>query len=90
MGSMFHATSLPFGANMSLLEALSTTRSDAIGALYREGTASLLNSMVDMNFPYSTDQVRNRFTAALGSDKAAARQAKLFKLANEGKIKPRA
>ncbi|XP_022740936.1 protodermal factor 1-like [Durio zibethinus] len=79
-----------FGATMSLPQALSNTRTDGLGALYREGTASLLNSMVNNRFPFSTKQVRDSFVAALGSNSAAAAQARLFKLANEDHLKPRA
>lgn len=70
---------------MNLMEALSNTRTDGLGELCREGTAALLNAMVTKNFPYTTNQVRDSFVAALSSDKAAAAQARLFKLANEGR-----
>ncbi|KAK4398187.1 Protodermal factor 1 [Sesamum angolense] len=63
---------------------------DGLGELYREGTAALLNSMAHTRFPYTTSQVRDSFVAALSSNKAAAAQAQLFKLANEGRNKPRA
>ncbi|KAL9419998.1 hypothetical protein AB3S75_037712 [Citrus x aurantiifolia] len=78
-----------FGSSTSLLQALSNTHTDGFGALYREGTASWLNSMASHRFPFTTNQVRNSFVAALHSDKAAAAQARLFKLANEGHLKPR-
>lgn len=79
-----------FGASVNLLEALSNTRTDGYGELYREGTAAMLNSMISKNFPYTTQQVRDGFgRAALSSNQAAAAQAKLFKLANEGHLKPR-
>ncbi|KAK6157504.1 hypothetical protein DH2020_011752 [Rehmannia glutinosa] len=91
VGSAFGVTSLPgFGSNMNILQALSNTRSDGLGELYREGTAALLNSIAHTRFPYTTSQVRDSFVAALGSNKAAAAQARLFKMANEGRIKPRA
>ena len=91
LGSAFGVTSIPgFGAAMSLPQALSNTRTDGLGALYREGTASMLNSMVNNKFPFSTKQVRDSFVAALASNSAAAAQARLFKLANEGHLKPRA
>ncbi|RVW39652.1 Protodermal factor 1 [Vitis vinifera] len=80
----------PFTGTCNLQQALSNTRTDGLGELYREGTASLLNSMVNKRFPFTTKQVRDRFAAALSSNKAAAAQAHLFKLANEGKLKPRA
>lgn len=78
-----------FGSIMNLQEALSNTRTDGIGELYREGTASLLNSMVNKNFPFTTTHVRDSFMASLGSNKAAEAQAKVFKLANEGHLMPR-
>ncbi|XP_030928469.1 protodermal factor 1 isoform X2 [Quercus lobata] len=90
MGNAFGVTSVPgFGAHLTLQQALSNTRTDGLGALYREGTASLLNSMVNNRFPFTTKQVRESFMAALSSNKAAAAQAHLFKQANEGKLKPR-
>lgn len=76
------------GANMNLLEALSNTRTDGFGALYREGTAALLNSMANTRFPYTTNQVRDSFVRGLSSNKAAGAQAKLFKMANEGRMSP--
>ncbi|XP_002520383.2 protodermal factor 1 [Ricinus communis] len=90
VGSAFGTTSVPgLGASMSLQQALSNTRTDGYGTLYREGTASLLNSMVSNKFPFTTRQVRESFIAALGSNKVAAAQGHLFKLANEGRLKPR-
>ncbi|KAK9076319.1 hypothetical protein SSX86_004653 [Deinandra increscens subsp. villosa] len=84
IGSAFGVTSLPAtGSHLNLVQALSNTRTDGIGALYREGTASLLNSIVNKNFPYSTSHVKDSFAAAIGSNKAAAAQARVFKLANE-------
>ncbi|OIT29842.1 PREDICTED: protodermal factor 1-like [Nicotiana attenuata] len=91
VGSAFGVASTPgFGGNLNLLQALSNPRADGVGELYREGTASLLNSMVSKNFAYSTKQVRDSFVAALSSDKAAAAQARIFKLTNEGRLKPKA
>ncbi|KAF3673854.1 putative cell division control protein 45 -like protein [Capsicum annuum] len=91
VGGAFGVASAPgLGSNMNLLQALSNQHTDGLGQLYREGTASLLNSMVDKRFTYSTSQVKNNFAAALSSDRAAASQAQLFKLANEGRLKPRA
>ncbi|KAL0306740.1 UNVERIFIED_CONTAM: Protodermal factor 1 [Sesamum radiatum] len=55
LGSAFGLTSVPgFSANMNLLQALSNTRTDGLGELYREGTAALLNSMAHTRFPYTT------------------------------------
>lgn len=90
MGGALGVTSVPgFGSSMSLQQALSNDRTDGFGALYREGTASFLNSMVDRRFPFTTQQVRDNFVQATGSNKAAAAQARVFKLANEGRLKPR-
>lgn len=76
-----------FGSQLNLVQALSNTRNDGYGALYREGAASLLNSMVIRRFPFSTNQVRNSFVSALGSNLAAAEQARTFQMANEGQLK---
>ncbi|XP_019166299.1 PREDICTED: protodermal factor 1 [Ipomoea nil] len=93
VGGVFGVASVPageFGTNLNLLQALSNTRNDGYGELYREGTASLLNSMLNTKrFPYTTQHVRDSFAAALTSNTAAAAQARLFKLANEGRLKPR-
>ncbi|KAH7533747.1 hypothetical protein FEM48_Zijuj04G0164500 [Ziziphus jujuba var. spinosa] len=91
LGHAFGVTSVPgFGSDFNLHQALSNTRTDGLGQLYREGTASLLNSMVYNKFPFTTKQVRDSFISALGSNNAAAAQARFFKLANEGRLKPRA
>ncbi|WOH05573.1 hypothetical protein DCAR_0624992 [Daucus carota subsp. sativus] len=74
---------------VGLQQALSNTHIDGIGALYREGTAALLNSLAITRFPFTTQQVRDRFVSALGSNKAASAQARVFKMANEGRLKPR-
>ncbi|XP_075512524.1 uncharacterized protein LOC142548044 isoform X2 [Primulina tabacum] len=86
--SAFNTTTIPgFSPSTSLLQALSNTRTDGYGDLYREGTAALLNSMAhSASYPYSTAQVREGFTAALSSNGAAAAQAKLYKMANEGRV----
>ena len=88
-GTLANAFGVPnvpgFGTNVNLKQALSNTRTDGYGELCREATASLLNSMVDNKFAYTSKQVRDSFVTALHSDKAAAAQARLFKLANEGK-----
>ncbi|CAL9764315.1 unnamed protein product [Musa acuminata subsp. burmannicoides] len=76
-----------FGSNPSLVEAMSDARSDGIGALYREGTASFLNSLVDRDFFFTTQQVRDAVNAAAVSDEGAAAQAELFKKANKGHLK---
>jgi hypothetical protein len=87
MGGVFSplATST-FGQDLSFPEALRNTRTDGIGALYREGTASLLNSMVSNKFPFTTQQVRDAFLSSLHSNRAAEAQAKVFRKANEGHL----
>ncbi|KAL9275085.1 Protodermal factor 1-like protein [Drosera capensis] len=89
LGSAFGTTTFP-GTSLpglpglptpsdSLVQALSNTRNDGYGDLYREGVASFLNSVADpSNFPFSTKQVRDSFVAALSSDKAAASQAQFI------------
>ncbi|KAJ0103211.1 hypothetical protein Patl1_05417 [Pistacia atlantica] len=71
---------------MSFQQALSNTCSDGYGALYREGTASWLNSLLNHRFPFTTDQVRQSFMSTLHLDKIAAAQARSrsLKPANEG------
>lgn len=72
------------GKNISLLDALNNTRTDGVGALYREGSAALLNSVAYKKYPLTTQQVKDAFAAAVDSDKAAEAQAEIFKQANEG------
>ena len=81
------ACSSAFGKNISLHDALKNTRTDGIGALYREGTAALLNSVACKKYSFTTQQVKAAFAAAIVSDKAAAAQAEIFKQANEGGVK---
>ncbi|KAL1370370.1 hypothetical protein HN51_000642 [Arachis hypogaea] len=89
LGNAFGVTSIPgMSSGITLPQALSNTRKDGIGALLREGTASYLNSLVNHKFPYTTSQVRDQFAASITSNKAAAAQAQLFKMANEGRSKP--
>ncbi|XP_061369830.1 protodermal factor 1-like isoform X7 [Gastrolobium bilobum] len=92
LGNAFGVSVIPGSgaASLSLPQALSNTRTDGLGALYREGTASFLNSLVNNRFPYTTQQVRDRFATSLSSNKAAAAQARLFRMANEGRMKPHA
>ncbi|XP_042041060.1 protodermal factor 1-like [Salvia splendens] len=90
VGNAFGVSNIPgMGAKMNLLQALSNTRTDGYGEICRQGTAALLNSMIDAKFPYTSAQVRDAFTAALASSDAAAAQARLFKLANEAKTYPK-
>ncbi|KAF8010153.1 hypothetical protein BT93_J0950 [Corymbia citriodora subsp. variegata] len=92
MGTAFRVTTpIPnFPAALNLIQALGNTSADGLGALYREGTAALLNSIASNQFPFTPAQVRQNFIPALRSNKAASAQARLFKLANEGRLKPRA
>ncbi|EPS57238.1 hypothetical protein M569_17582, partial [Genlisea aurea] len=87
LGNAFGISSVPgFGSHANVLQALSNTREDGYGELYREGTAALLNAVARTRFfPYSANEVRDGFVAALASEKDAAAQAQLFKLANEGR-----
>ncbi|XP_042430109.1 protodermal factor 1-like [Zingiber officinale] len=88
IGDLFgHSCAAIFGSNPSLPAALTNTRQDGYGALFREGTASFLNSMTNSKFPYSTPQVKSAFAGAIASDGMAQAQADIFKQANEGKIK---
>ncbi|KAI4363885.1 hypothetical protein MLD38_020048 [Melastoma candidum] len=59
VGTAFGVTNVPgLPSNLNLLQALSNTRNDGYGEPLREGTASLLNSMVNHKFPYTTQQVK--------------------------------
>ncbi|KAG6387240.1 hypothetical protein SASPL_152427 [Salvia splendens] len=89
VGNAFGVTNIPgMGAKMNLLQALSNSRTDGYGEICRQGTAALLNSMIDAKFPYTSAQVRDAFAAAITSSNAAAAQAHLFKLANEARTYP--
>uniref|UniRef100_A0A7N0TJA7 Protodermal factor 1 n=1 Tax=Kalanchoe fedtschenkoi TaxID=63787 RepID=A0A7N0TJA7_KALFE len=91
LGGAFGHSSLPgISPGLTCLDALSNTLTNGYGALYREGTASLLNSVVNHKFPYSTQEVRDHFASGLASNNAAETQAQLFKMANEGKVKSKA
>ncbi|KAK8949386.1 Protodermal factor 1 [Platanthera zijinensis] len=81
------AANFPFGRGFGLVQALGNTRGDGYGALLREGTAALLNSMASSRFYFSTQQVRDGFNGAARSEKTAAAQAVLFQKANEGHLK---
>lgn len=88
MGQSFGAacgTALAKHNIITLQDALKNTRTDGIGALYREGTTALLNSIACTKYSFTTQQVKDAFaTAIVTSDKAAASQALIFKQANEG------
>lgn len=84
IGDIFgHGSASFFGGNPSLPAALTNTRSDGYGELFREGTAAFLNSMVNSKFPYTTPEVKSAFVDAITSDGAAQAQADVFKQANE-------
>jgi len=85
MGHFLGAAGSIGGSDVSIQDALASTRSDGTGALLREGAAALLNSMTRAGFPYTAEQVRDAFAAAAGSDATAAAQAAAFRKANEGK-----
>ncbi|CAL9773096.1 unnamed protein product, partial [Musa acuminata subsp. burmannicoides] len=87
VGDLFgHGYAAIFGSNPTLHDALTNTRTDGYGALFREGTAALLNSMTDSKYPFTTKQVKSSFAGAITSDGAAEAQADIFKQANEGKF----
>ncbi|THU61100.1 hypothetical protein C4D60_Mb07t19720 [Musa balbisiana] len=87
VGDLFgHGCATIFGSNPTLHDALTNTRTDGYGALFREGTAALLNSMTDSKYPFTTKQVKSSFAGAVTSDGAAEAQADIFKQANEGKF----
>ncbi|KAJ8470985.1 hypothetical protein OPV22_025328 [Ensete ventricosum] len=87
VGDFFgHGCAAIFGSNPSLHDALTNTRTDGYGELFREGTAALLNSMTDCKYPFTTKQVKSSFAGSIASDGAAAAQADIFKQANEGKF----
>ncbi|KZV56285.1 hypothetical protein F511_00282 [Dorcoceras hygrometricum] len=88
-GTLGVPTAPGFSPSTNVLQALSNTRTDGYGELYREGTAAFLNSIAHTRFPYTTTQVKDSFIAALSSNKAASAQAKLFKQANEDRTQPR-
>uniref|UniRef100_A0A803LRM5 Protodermal factor 1 n=1 Tax=Chenopodium quinoa TaxID=63459 RepID=A0A803LRM5_CHEQI len=70
VGGVFGVTTLPgLSSATSLQEMLNNPRNDGYGSLYREGTASFLNSMASKNFALSTKQVKDSFLASLASDK---------------------
>ena len=75
--SVSHFFGAAGGPSVSIKDALANTRTDGAGALLREGTPALLNSMTRPGFAYTTQQVRDAFAAAVagGSDSAAAAQA---------------
>eukprot|EP01018_Ginkgo_biloba_P014174 Gb_40194 [translate_table: standard] len=72
-----------FDGHMTLLEALETSKEDPYSSLLRQATASLLNSYAYINtFPFSPQDVKAKFNAALATPKAAAAQAAEFAEAN--------
>ncbi|XP_042455500.1 protodermal factor 1-like [Zingiber officinale] len=86
IGDIFgHGCSAFFGSNPSLPAALTNTRPDGYGELFREGTAAFLNSMVNSKFPYTTPQVKSAFVGSITSYGAAQAQADVFKQANEAR-----
>jgi hypothetical protein len=69
---------------MTLYQGLTNTRPDAYGALLRQGTAAILNSYTNRNFPYTPFQVKSAFHGALASQQSAAVMATNFENANNG------
>ncbi|KAL8150889.1 hypothetical protein V2J09_020697 [Rumex salicifolius] len=93
VGGVFGVTSLPGmtssdPTSLTLQHVLTNPSNDGYSALYREAAASFLNSVAaPKQFPLTTSQVRSSFVAALASAKAAASQARVFRLANQGRLK---
>jgi hypothetical protein len=75
---------LPFSTTTTLVEALNNRRTDAYGALMRQGSAALINSYHFANYAYTPQEVREGFNGALFSEQAAAVQAVKFENANHG------
>jgi hypothetical protein len=75
---------LPFSTSTTLVEALNNRRTDAYGALMRQGSAALINSYHFANYAYTPQEVREGFNGALFSEQAAAVQAVKFENANQG------
>ncbi|KAK8936209.1 hypothetical protein KSP39_PZI013097 [Platanthera zijinensis] len=74
-----------YGKNPTLHDAVANTNAGGVGALLREGTTALLNSLACKSFPLTQQQVTSDFAAALGTAGSAAAQAEVFKVANEGR-----
>jgi hypothetical protein len=75
---------LPFSTTTTLVQALNNRRTDAFGALMRQGSAALINSYHFANYAYTPQEVREGFNGALFSEQAAAVQAVKFENANHG------
>ncbi len=75
---------LPFSTSTTLTQALTNQRTDAYGALMRQGSAALINSYHFANYAYTPQEVREGFNGALFSEQAAAVQAVKFENANRG------
>ncbi|KAI0492205.1 hypothetical protein KFK09_026472 [Dendrobium nobile] len=89
MGDIFGAGCIfAFGGkNPTLHDAIANKDTDGFSALLREGTAALLNSIACKSFPFTKQQVKSSFAAALVNAGAAAAQADVFKSANVGLYK---
>ncbi|XP_050364493.1 uncharacterized protein LOC126783131 [Argentina anserina] len=74
-----------YRSDLTLMEA--TARSDdeynVFPRLLKQASAALINSYARKGFPYSAWEVKTRLIQGLVSEKAAARQARLFYQANE-------
>lgn len=87
IGGLFGAPVTPIFGDITLNQALESRRRDGYGDLLREGTASLLNTFANPKFPFTAQQIREKFSAAVqGNEDTAALQAREFKLANEGHL----
>lgn len=71
-----------FGGQTTVLQGLTNTRNDGYGALARQGSAALLNSLTRRDYPYNALQVKAQFRNALQSQQQAFATARLFENAN--------
>lgn len=73
-----------FGSTTTLHQGLTSSRTDAYGALLRQGSAAVLNSYSSRTYPFTPLQVKSAFRGALVSQQAAAVMATKFENANLG------
>jgi hypothetical protein len=71
-----------FGGQLTVMQSLTNTRNDGFGALARQGSAALLNSLTRRDYPYNAFQVKTQFRNSLQSQQQAFATAKLFENAN--------
>jgi hypothetical protein len=71
-----------FGSQMTIYQGLTNTRTDGFGALARQSSAALLNSLTRRDYPFNALQVKVQFRNALGSQQQAFATARMFENAN--------